>query len=844
MWDKKFFADYRAFIKDTISKGYTKQSEKPAPVGRSWYIPHHGVYHPNKPGKIRVVFDCSTEFKGRSINHELMSRPDLTNQIVGVLLWFREEEVAFMADIEAMFYQVKIPPDQLSYLRFLWWTKSDINKEVIGFEMCTHVFGGTSSPSCSNFALKKTAIDNEKKFGEMAAATLKKNFYVDDLLKSMQNGDEACQLIADVINIYAKGGFNLTKFTSNKKEVLVKIPEEKRRKGVKNEDLMKGYIPGEKALDIQWSVDEDALMSEIKTIQKLSTRCGLLSTLSSIYDLLGLVSPFILEGRKIIQILCKNEFKWHEETPEDLRYTWLKWLDNSQGLEKLKVPWCYKRKQFGEIVDCSLHHFSDASETGYGQASYLRLLDNHSHIRCTLLMGKSRVAPLKYVSMPKMELTGATLSVKILTLLTRELTDYFESDVKETFWTDSQVVLGYIRNNLKRFKVFVANGVRKIRDHSDVSQWKYVKTSENPADFALRGLEVKQQDKVKKWFQGPEFLWTDKTIWSDANIDMEADNDDPELKKPGRVFLTKLEVHTVSQLTKMTSEWCKMRRIMALVILLIKKTQKRCHKKADINLCNLIDVKLLEETQSYIIKMSQNQLFHSEIDALRSSTKDISLAKSSSLYQLDPFIDENGLLRVGGRLGKSKLNRDAVHPVLLPKKNEITTAIFQWCYKTVAHDGRGLSLNQLRQSGFWVILGNSICRSIIHYCVTCLRLRGKLGIQKMADLPVDRMIEAPPFTYCGVDMFGRFIIKERHSEFKRYGILFTCLNSRAIHIEVGNFMDTNSFILALWRFIALRGNVTFMRSGSGSNFVGEAKELGQALKEMDKQVKLFLETQS
>lgn len=145
---------------------------------------------------------------------------------------------------------------------------------------------------------------------------------------------------------------------------MVKIPEEKRTKVVKNEDLMKGYIPGEKALDIQWSVDEDALMSEIKTIQKLSTRCGLLSTLSSIYDLLGLVSPFILEGRKIIQILCKNEFKWDEEIPEGLRYAWLKRLHSIQELEKLKVPRCYKRKQFGEIVDCSFHHLLYASKDG------------------------------------------------------------------------------------------------------------------------------------------------------------------------------------------------------------------------------------------------------------------------------------------------------------------------------------------------------------------------------------------------------------------------------------------------------------------------------------------------
>ena len=310
-------------------------------------------------------------------------------------------------------------------MRFLWWTNNDINKEVVDFEMCAHVLGGTSSPSCCNFALKKTAIDNEKKFGEMAAATLKENFHVDDLLKLIPNADEACQLIEDVISTCTKSEFNLTKFTSNKKEVLVKIPEEKRRKRVKNEDVMKGYIPEEKALGIHWNIDEDALIFEIKTIQKPSTRCGLLSTLTSIYHPLGLLSPFILEGRKIIQKLFKNEFKWDEEIPEDLRYAWLRWLHSLQGLEKLKVLQCYKPKKFGEIVDCSLHHFSDASETEYGQASYLRLVDNDGHIHCTLLMGKARVAPLKYVSVPRMELTAATLSVKISKSLTKELTDYF-----------------------------------------------------------------------------------------------------------------------------------------------------------------------------------------------------------------------------------------------------------------------------------------------------------------------------------------------------------------------------------------------------------------------------------
>ena len=182
------------------------------------------------------------------------------------------------------------------------------------------------------------------------------------------------------------------------------------------------------------------------------------------------------------------------------------------------------------------------------------------------------------------------------------------------------MVLEYIRNYLKLFKVFAANQVQKIRDHSDSSQWKYVKTSENSSDFESRKLKVKQQDKAKKWFQGPEFLWTDKTLRSGVDIDIETDMDNPELKNQGRIFLTKQEDDIVSQLTKMTSDWRQMRKNKALVILFIKGTQKRCHKKANGNLCSLIDVKLLEEAQSCIVKMVQS--FYLENGGLR-STKDI-----------------------------------------------------------------------------------------------------------------------------------------------------------------------------------------------------------------------------
>eukprot|EP00112_Aurelia_sp_Birch-Aquarium-sp1_P003949 Seg1448.3 transcript_id=Seg1448.3/GoldUCD/mRNA.D3Y31 product="hypothetical protein" protein_id=Seg1448.3/GoldUCD/D3Y31 len=210
--DPKFYSDYVKFMTDIISKGYAKQVEENCDIpGKQWYIPHHGVYHPKKPEKIRVVFDCSTQYKGSCLNKELLQGPDLTNQLVGVLLRFRKELIAFTGDIGAMFYQVRVPEDQRSYLRFLWWPERNLEAEPIDYEMCVHLFGGISSPSCSNFALRRTADDLEEEFGREAAMTLKRNFYVDEMLKSKECSSSSIALISNICKMCASGGFNLIK---------------------------------------------------------------------------------------------------------------------------------------------------------------------------------------------------------------------------------------------------------------------------------------------------------------------------------------------------------------------------------------------------------------------------------------------------------------------------------------------------------------------------------------------------------------------------------------------------------------------------------------------------------
>ena len=194
------------------------------------------------------------------------------------------------------------------------------------------------------------------------------------------------------------------------------------------------------------------------------------------------------------------------------------------------------------------------------------------------------------------------------------------------------------------------------------------------------------------------------------------------------------------------------------------------------------------------------------------------------MYRLDPFLDDDGLIRVGGRIKRASLSFTTKHPIILPRESHATNLLVQSCHTNVNHMGRGTTHNELRQRGYWLIGGTSVVSNYITRCVLCRRLRGFLQHQKMADLPKDRIEPSPPFGNCAVDFFGPFHIKERRSQVKCYGVLFTCMASRSIHLEN-----------ALSRFLNRRGPVRQLRCDQGTNFVGARNELRAALKEMDQE---------
>ena len=448
---------------------------------------------------------------------------------MGVLCRFRQEAVALTCDVQGMFHQFFVDEADRDLLRFFWWSHGDLKNEGDEYRMKIHLFGAASSPGCANFAFKRAADDGEKEFGSEAADFMRKDFYVDDGLKSVKCVDTAINLIKNCQAMCARAGLRLHKFSSNKKEVIQAVPPEDRAKGLQELDLTRDPLPVERTLGIMWCAETDSFQFRIVIQDRPLTRRGILSTVSSVYDPLGFVAPLILLGKQILQDLCRENADWDDPIGDQLRPRWEQWRNELRLLEGLKIPRCYKPEEFGDPKVVELHHFSDASQAGYGQCSYLRLLNESDQAHCSLVMGKSRVTQLKSVTIPRLELTAAVVSVRVSQWLGHEL-DY--QDVTEFFWTDSKVVMGYINNVTRRFHVFVANRVQQIHEHTQARQWQYIDTRSNPADAASRGLTAKQLlDDNYRWFKGPHFLWNPGAYQAETeNTPEPLDPNDPEVK--------------------------------------------------------------------------------------------------------------------------------------------------------------------------------------------------------------------------------------------------------------------------------------------------------------------------
>ena len=351
---------------------------------------------------------------------------------------------------------------------------------------------------------------------------------------------------------------------------------------------------------------------------------------------------------------------------QEQRAAWERWRADLDVLHHIKIGRSFTPQSFGEVKSTQLHHFSDASTIGYGVASYQRLQDTENRINCALVMGKSRVILKDAPSIPRLELSAATVATKVGYLLYKELQI---NNVKEFYWTDSQVVLSYLNNERKRFHTFVA----------DVEQWRYVPSEINPADHASRGTTGKQFTEAKDWLMGPKFLWDSERNFPSENVSTEVDKNDKEVKK---IFATEFmplreENHVLASLEKEISSWYRMKRVLAIVIGIIKR--KRFIREEP-------KVEDLQGAEDKLIKWIQHREFANTIKILKDidsrsidreseKKKKLLLRQRSNLLQCDPFLDSNGILRVGGRLQRAKLADNLKYPVIIPHSGKIPILI-------------------------------------------------------------------------------------------------------------------------------------------------------------------------
>ena len=735
--DRDLLTKYKACIEDLIQKGYAEKAPPTEIKGKTWYLPHHAVFHPAKPEKIRVVFDCSAKYRGNSLNDKLLQGPDFTNSLVGVLTRFRQESVAIISDVEAMFHQVNVNPEDCNALRFLWWPNGDLASQPEELMMTVHLFGGVSSPSCANFALRKTAEDNKASFNPETVRTVERNFYVDDCLKAVASEESATLLVKDLTELLSKGGFRLTKWLSNSRKVVESIPETERATAVKSLDFDLAVI--ERALGVQWQVSSDTFGFSISIKDRPATRRGILSVISSVYDPLGFIAPFVLPAMVILQDLCKKKLDWDDRIPEEDLTRWQTWLSELPKLERFRVDRCFKPRDFGEVASCQLHFFSDASQSAYGAVAYLRMVNMHGKVHCSFVMGKSRLAPLKPMTIPRMELSAAVLSTRLDKLIREEIEYAIDSSV---FWTDSTCVLRYVENDERRYQTFVANRVSAIREQSLPSQWRYVDTKLNPADDASRGMSADDIVQYTRWTKGPSFLWNDEATWPKlpaAMIRDQSENFDPEVVKASFVGLAHPSAIQMGEFFERFSCWYKLKKFVAWILRFKSGTRDAVTRRRQGGDASLqpdkkvrpLDVEEMENAERAIIQVVQAQRFDDELLSLKGAKREIK--ESSSVVKLDPVLVD-GILCVGGRLQNSPIQDRHKHPAILPKDHHVSLLIMRYYHSISGHSGLEHTLSLIREK-YWVTQARVLLRRILGSCVDCRKRQAAVGQQKMASLP-------------------------------------------------------------------------------------------------------------
>ncbi|XP_055605119.1 uncharacterized protein LOC129753329 [Uranotaenia lowii] len=810
-------------------KGYIRKlsaQEEREHQGRQWYLPIFPVFNPNKPGKLRIVWDAASKSRGVSLNSFLLKGPDQLVALPHVLQRFREYRVAVSGDIREMFHQVNMNELDQHCQRFLW-NDGVIGKAPTVYIMRVMTFGASCSPSSAQYVKNSNAERFVTKYPK-AVYAIRSETYVDDMLISVETDIEAIQLVKDVRMIHSEGGFEIRGWLSNSTQVLRALGE----KSTVHKDLnVDNELSSEKVLGMWWNTAEDIFTfkvprrcnQEILSGNETPTKREVLRVLMLIYDPLGMLSNFLMYLKVLLQEIWRSGVGWDEPIHDEQLSKWRTWLNVLKQVETVSVPRCYRRlTSANPSTKVQLHVFVDASENGYAAVAYFRY-EECNQIECAFVTSKTRVAPLRYVSIPRLELQAAVIGVR----LANDIGESHRINLAQRFfWTDSRDVLCWIRADHRKYSKFVAARVGEILEGSEIAEWNWIESSENVADEGTKWQKIPDFSTSNRWFNGPKFIRQEQTLW--PSQPPYSRNTATELQKFINIHIIQQPPFDVTTFSK----WWKLVRVISFVIRYLQNLRATIQETKLST--GVLTQSELQAAEICIFRQAQKDAYAEEISLLSSSDKNITLPKRSPLYKVSPFLDANGVLRMRGRIGACMfVDLNTAHPILLPKEHHVTMLIVQYMHERYHHINNETVINELRQQ-YQIPMLRRVCDRVRRKCQACKIVKANPQPPLMADLPFARLAAyCRPFSYVGVDYFGPLNVVVGRRVEKRWGVLLTCLVVRAVHIEIAHSLNTSSCIMALHNFIARRGKPLEIFSDRGTNFVGANRELKQALRDMD-----------
>jgi hypothetical protein len=364
-------------------------------------------------------------------------------------------------------------------------------------------------------------------------------------------------------------------------------------------------------------------------------------------------------------------------------------------------------------------------------------------------------------------------------------------------------------------KTFVANRIAEIHELTEIDSWRHIPTAENPADIISRGLQPEQLKDATLWWSGPTFTNDDESSWPRTSITITEDQL-PEMKQVTALVIQQSE--SWSAITKF-SEFLKLQRVMAYVWRFIDNCKSVNPKRSQ-----ALTVSEMSSSLSCIIRIVQREAFHSEITDIQEGKQ---IDKKSLIKPLNVFLDDQQLLRVGGRLQNSRQPFETKHQIVLPKNHHITLILIRGLHQQNGHAGQQALLAIVRQQ-YWPLGAKDVIRQVTRKCVKCFKYKPTQASQFMGDLPIHRVVIHHAFVNVGLDYCGPITLKlTRRTSTKAYVAIFVCMATKACHIELVSDLTSKAFIAALSRFVSRRGHCQNIYSDNGTNFVGAQKELSQ-----------------